>query len=137
MLRPRGVVIDARPAVEHQPLLAIRQMTGRRVVGTITRARDPGIVAAQRAVHRAVRDGWFVTVSRTTRRWTSRYADLGDLRWLARVNDNWTVGRALWRRAAAAWRSRAGVDPIEIGRVYSQTILRKRALGRRSRPRRR
>lgn len=137
VLHPRGVVIDARPAVDYQPLLAIRQRTGRHVVGPIAREQDPGVAAARRAVRRVVRDGHFDIVSRTTRKWSSRYADLADLRWLARVNDNWTIASALWRRAAAAWRSHSGVDPIEIGRVYSQTILRKRVLGTPRRPRRR
>jgi hypothetical protein len=81
-----------------------------------------------------VRDGWFRIVSRTSRLWTSRYGDIADLRWLERVNDNWTISRALWRRAEAAWPARAGADPIEISRVYSLTILRKQRRKKHLRP---
>jgi hypothetical protein len=127
VLRPRGFVIDARPAVDYRPRLAIRQRDGRRVIGEILRERDPGIAAARLAARAVVREGWFRVLSRTTRRWTSRYSDLKDLQWLERVNDNWTITPELWKRVRAAWPSRAGPDPIEIGRVYSLTILRKQA----------
>src|SRR5438093_4147558 len=109
-LRSRGVVVDARPAVEYRPRLAMRQRNGRRVIGDILRDEDPGIVGARRAVREIVREGWFAVLSRTTRRWSSRYSDLKDLRWLERVNDNWTITPALWKRVRAAWPSRAGPD---------------------------
>jgi hypothetical protein len=127
VLRPRGVVIDARPAVEYRPRLAIRGRGGRRVIGDILRERDPGIVGARRAVRETVRDGWFAVVSRTRRRWSARYSGLEDLRWLERVSDNWTITPALWKRIRAAWPRREGPEPVEIGRAYSLTILRKQA----------
>jgi hypothetical protein len=127
VLRRRGVVIDARPAVEYRPRLAIRQRDGRHVIGDILRERDPGIAGARRAVRETVRDGWFTVVSRTSRRWSSRYSDLEDLRWLGRVNDSWTITPALWKRVRAAWPMRNGPEAIEIGRAYSLTILRKQA----------
>ena len=125
MLRPGGFAIDARPAVEYRPRLAIRQRNGSRVAGDILRDPDPGIVAARRAVRELVREGRFVVVSRARRRWTARYPDLKDLRWLERVNDSWTITAELWTRVRAAWKDHVGPQPVEIARAYSLTILRK------------
>ncbi len=126
-MRPRGIVIDVRPSVAYQPALAIRGRRGRHVVGAIRRAPDPGLVGAQRGVEQVVREGWFDVVWRGRRRRVSRYRDLADLRRLISVNDNWTIDADVRRRLSAAWRDHAGQDPIEIARVFSLTILRKRA----------
>jgi len=127
VLRPRGVVIDARPALEYRPRLALRQSDGLRVIGDILREQDPGVAGASRAARQVVRDGWFRVLSRTRRRWTARYSDLEDLAWLESVTSSWTITPSLWKRVRAAWPRHAGPDPIEIGRVYSLTILRKQA----------
>lgn len=77
-----------------------------------------------------MREGWFDVVWRTRRRRVSRYRDLAELRRLVSVNDNWTLDAEVRRRLRAAWRDHVGEEPIEITRVLSLTILRKRT-GRR------
>jgi len=89
--------------------------------------RDPdeGIVAAQDATRRAVREGWFELVHRTRRQWRSRYANLADLERMLAANENWRLPAALRRRLTSAW---AEGDTIELTRVFSLTNLRRRSV---------
>jgi len=133
VLRPRGFVVELRPSVTYQPVIAIRQQHAWRTVGTVRREVDEGIVGARRAVRRAVNDGWFAPAVRREIRWRSRYRDLAALRRLARENaDGWTFAPDLWRRAAAAWPGHVGNDPVAVDRIYSLAVLRKRPRARAS-----
>jgi len=86
VLAPRGVAIDVRPATVYRPLLTIRRGSRRIDLGVMRRDADEGIVAAQDATRRAVREGWLELVHRTRRQWRSRYANLADLERMLAVN---------------------------------------------------
>ena len=125
MLTPRGVAIDVRPATVYRPLLAIRRGSRRIDLGVMRRDADEGLVAAQDATRRAIREGWFELVHRTRRQWRSRYANLADLERMVAANENWRLPAALRRRLTSAW---VGGDTIELTRVFSLTILRRRSV---------
>lgn len=131
VLRPRGLVVDVRPALAYRPGLAIvRQKGDRLAIGSFRRTPDPDVVAAQRAVCEAVREGWLEVVSRTRGRWRAGYRDLAELRWVLAANQNWDLDPETRRRLSKAWRGHAQADAIEVSRVFSLTVLRKRGARR-------
>ena len=131
VLRPRGLVVDVRPALAYRPGLAIvRQKGDRLAIGSFRRTPDPDVVAAQRAVREAVREGWLEVVSRTRGRWRAGYRDLAELRWVLAANQNWDLDPETRRRLSKAWRGHGRADAIEVSRAFSLTILRKRAAPR-------
>ena len=126
VLKPRGLVVDVRPAVAYRPGLAIvRQKQGRLAIGSFRRTPDPDVVAAQRAVRKAVREGWLEVVSRTRGRWRAGYRNLGELRWVLAANQNWDLDPETRHRLSRAWRGHKQMDAIEISRVFSLMVLRK------------
>jgi hypothetical protein len=134
VLRPKGLVVDVRPPVAYRPGLAILRDGDRLAIGTFLRTPDPDVVAAQRAVGEAVREGWFEIVSRTRGRWRAGYGDLAELRDVLAANQNWDLDPDTRRRLARAWRGHGRADAIEVSRVFSLTILRKRGVRAHSSP---
>jgi hypothetical protein len=131
VLRPRGLVVDVRPAVAYRPGLAMVRKNGDRLaIGAFRRTPDPDVVAAQRAVRQAIRDGWLEVVSRTRGRWRAGYRDLAELRWVLAANQNWSLDPETRRRLSKAWRGHGQADAIEVSRVFSLTVLRKRGARR-------
>lgn len=131
VLRPRGVVVDVRPAVSYRARVAVRHGARRIDVGPARRDPDLDIVAAARAVRRAVRDGWFAVIARERVPWRSRYEDLPTLDRMLALNANWGVPAATRRRLA---RVLTAGDVIELSRVFSLAILRKRSATRLGHP---
>jgi len=124
VLRPRGVVIDVRPAASYRARVAVRHGARRLDVGPARRDPDPDIVAAGRAMRRTVRDGWFTVIARERVAWRSRYEDLATLDRMLALNENWGVPAATRRRLE---RALTAGDSIELSRVFSLAILRKRS----------
>jgi hypothetical protein len=124
VLRPRGLVIDVRPAAAYRARVAVRHGARRIDVGPARRDPDPDIVAAQRAVQRTVRQGWFDVIARERVPWRSRYEDLAALDRMLAANENWGLPPATRRRLA---RVLTTGDVIEVSRVFSLAILRKRS----------
>lgn len=127
VLRPRGVVIDVRPAAVYRPRLAVQRGPRRLDLGPLQRDPDADVVAAQQATRRTVRDGWFDVVRRTRWQWRARYEDPAALDRMLAENENWHVPAATRRQLANV--HTAG-DVIEVSRVLSLAILRKRSVVR-------
>lgn len=124
VLRPGGVVIDVRPAVSYRARVAVRHGARRLDIGPARREPDPDIMAAQNAVRRVVRAGWFDVIARERVPWRSRYEDLATLDRMLALNENWGVPAATRRRLL---RALGAGDVIELSRVLSLAILRRRS----------
>jgi len=124
VLRPRGVVVDARPAAFYRARIQVLRGARRLDVGPARRDPDPDIVAADRATRRVVAAGWFDLVHRGRTRWRARYEDLATLDRMLALNANWRVPAATRRRLGKVF---SAGDVIEVSRVFSLAILRRRA----------
>ena len=126
VLRTGGFVVDLQPADEYTPRVAITSDHGRTELGDVSRTPDEGVVAAHGARRRAVAEGGFSLMVSTHAAHRSRYGRLADLRWLLRQNENWRIEPPLWRRLSVAWARRPEGAQLEIRRVFSLAVLRKR-----------
>ena len=126
MLRPGGLVVDIQPAAAYEPRLAVAWNGARREIGAFRRTPDADVVAAHRARRDAVAAGWFDVVTQTRRVWRARYRGLAEVRWLLRQNANWTLDESVQRRLSTALRHAPAGGWIEVTRVFSLAILRRR-----------
>ena len=124
VLRPRGVVIEARPAAFYRARIRVLRGARRLDVGPVRRDPDTDIVAADRATRQVVTAGWFDLVHRGGTRWHARYDDIAGLDRMLAANENWRVPPSTRRRLTKVFN--AG-DVIEVSRVFSLAILRRRA----------
>jgi hypothetical protein len=124
VLRPRGLVVDVRPAAFYRGRIRVLRGTRRLDVGPVHRDPDADLVAAERATRRVVADGWFDLVKRARVPWRARYDDLAQLDLMLAANENWHVPASTRRRLANVLT--AG-DVIEVSRVLALAILRRRA----------
>ena len=126
VLRRGGLVVDLQPASEYTPRLAVVFDRGRKELGAISRTPEESVVAAHRARRRAVAERGFSLLVSTHGMHRTRYRGLRDLQWLLRQNENWRIDPPLWRRLRAAWSRRPAGAQIEVRRVFSLAVLRKR-----------
>ena len=124
VLRPRGVVIDARPAAFYRARIELIRGERRIDVGPVKRDPDTDIVAAERATRRVISAGWFELVHRGRTRWHARYDDLAGLDRMLAANENWHLPAVTRRRLVDHIRPD---DRIDVSRVFSLAILRRRA----------
>lgn len=124
VLRPRGALIDVRPAAVYHPQLALRRGRRHLRIGPLRRDADTDVVAAQRASARVVRERLFTPILRVRRRWTSRYPTIDDLEWMISVSTNWHMPATTRRRLKRSWRPG---DELEVTRAFTVAALRRRA----------
>jgi hypothetical protein len=123
VLRPRGRIVDLRPANRYKPTIVIRRGRRRVEVGPIVRDLDPDVAAAARAVRQVVRTGEFAVVHAARPRWRAKYAGLRDVERTLAESEHWHLPAATRRRIVREWRPG---DALEIGRMLSLTVLRRR-----------
>src|SRR5919204_5537099 len=116
VLRPRGILIDLRPAALYHPQLSLRRGARRIAVGPLRRDLDEDVLAAQRASARVVRDGLFNPILRVRRRWTSRYPSVRDVEWMVSVSTSWHMPAQTRRRLRRTWQRG---DQLEVTRVFT------------------
>jgi hypothetical protein len=122
VLRPRGRIVDLRPANGYEPTIVIRRGRRRVEVGPIVRDPDPDVAAAARAVRQVVRRGEFAVVHAARPRWRATYAGLREVERTLAESENWHLPAATRRRIVREWRPG---DVLEIARMLSLTVLRR------------
>jgi hypothetical protein len=123
VLRPRGRIVDLRPANGYKPTIVIRRGPRRVEVGPIVRDHDPDVAAAARAVRQVVRTGEFAVVHAARPRWRATYTGLGDVERSFAESELWHIPAATRARIVREWRPG---DVLEIARTLSLTVLHRR-----------
>jgi hypothetical protein len=123
ILRPRGHLVDLRPANGYTPTIVIRRGRSRLRIGPIVREPDPDVAAASRAVGSVLRAGRFTIVHRERPRWVASYAGLAEVERTIVESEHWHLPAATRRRITRELRRG---DAIEIARRLSLAVLRRR-----------
>jgi hypothetical protein len=126
VLRAGGLLVDIQPDIADQPRVTVRSGARRIPVGAVRRLPDEDVLAANRAREYVLAEGWFDEVARRRPAFRSRSATLTQFYRSVRENSNWVVPAATRHRLSAAWRGHGHDAQIELGRVFSFVVMRKR-----------
>jgi hypothetical protein len=126
VLRAGGLLVDIQPDLADQPRVAVRSGARRIAVGAVRRLPDEDILAANQAREYVLAEGWFDEVARRRQTFRPRFATLTDFHRSVRENSNWRIPMATRKGLSAAWRGHGQDAEIELGRVFSFVVLRKR-----------